>query len=98
MVLYPDAQKKAQEEIDRVIGPHRLPNFEDRQSLPYVEAVYREVQRWHPLVPFGTSSPVLVSTVMLTAYFVEGGIHTTSADDIYEGMYIPKSKYSVFFL
>jgi coenzyme F420-reducing hydrogenase beta subunit len=28
MVLYPDAQKKAQEEIDKVIGIHCLPTFE----------------------------------------------------------------------
>ena len=36
MILYPDAQEKAQEEIDKVIGPHRLPSFEDRHSLPFV--------------------------------------------------------------
>lgn len=29
MTLYPDAQRKAQEEIDRVIGPHRMPNFDE---------------------------------------------------------------------
>jgi cytochrome P450 len=34
-----------------VIGSARLPNFEDRASLPYVEAVLREVLRWHPAVP-----------------------------------------------
>jgi cytochrome P450 len=95
MVLYPDAQKKAQEEIDKVIGPDRLPNFEDRHSLPFVEAFYREVLRWHPLIPLGMSSPVRPSTVMSTAYFVTGGIHAASAEDVYEGMYIPKSKYSL---
>jgi cytochrome P450 len=93
LVLYPDVQKKAQEEIDKVIGPHRLPDFEDRHSLPFVEALYREVLRWHPLAPFGMSSRVLPSTVMSTVYFVAGGIHATSAEDVYEGMYIPKSKH-----
>ena len=92
LVLYPDAQRKAQEEIDKVIGPHRLPNFEDRHSLPFVEALYREVLRWHPLVPLGMSSRVLPSTVMSTAYFV-AVIRATSAEDVYEGMYIPKSKH-----
>jgi Cytochrome P450 len=35
MACNPEAQKKAQEEIDSV---HRLPNFDDWPSLPYVEA------------------------------------------------------------
>lgn len=53
MVLHPRVQIKAQEEIDRVVGPSRLPRFEDRSSLPYVEAIYREVLRWNPSGPLG---------------------------------------------
>ncbi|KAL0573231.1 cytochrome p450 [Marasmius crinis-equi] len=44
---------KAQREIDDIIGRDRLPTIEDRKSLPYIEAVYREVMRWHPAVPLG---------------------------------------------
>ncbi|KAJ3921183.1 cytochrome P450 1 [Lentinula edodes] len=44
---------KGQEEIDSVIGKNRLPNLEDRRSLPYVEAIYREVMRLHPPLPLG---------------------------------------------
>ncbi|KAG7096145.1 hypothetical protein E1B28_006818 [Marasmius oreades] len=51
MVLHQDAQKKAQAEIDRVIGHQRLPEFSDRESLPYVEALYREVLRYRPITP-----------------------------------------------
>ena len=47
MALYPEAQKKAQAEIDAVVGPDRLPNFEDRPSLPYINAVVKESMRWH---------------------------------------------------
>ncbi|KAF7357539.1 O-methylsterigmatocystin oxidoreductase [Mycena sanguinolenta] len=53
MALYPEIQKKAQTEIDTVIGTDRLPEFEDRPSLPYVEALYREVMRWRPATPLG---------------------------------------------
>ncbi|KAF8880416.1 cytochrome P450 [Infundibulicybe gibba] len=38
----PGVQRKAQDEIDAVIGNDRLPELRDRPSLPYVEALYRE--------------------------------------------------------
>lgn len=53
MVLYPEAQRRAQKELDAVVGPDRLPDFSDRPSLPFVEAVLREVLRWHPVAPLG---------------------------------------------
>jgi cytochrome P450 len=53
MVLYPDVQKRAQAEIDSVVGKDRLPTFDDRASLPYVDAILREVLRWEPTVPLG---------------------------------------------
>jgi cytochrome P450 len=49
----PAVQLKAQEEIVRVVGSHRLPDYDDRPLLPYVEAVYREVMRWMPVLPLG---------------------------------------------
>ncbi|KAG0702303.1 cytochrome P450 [Suillus ampliporus] len=53
MTLFPDAQKKAQAEIDAVVGPDRLPSFadRDRDSLPYTEALAKEVLRWHAVTP-----------------------------------------------
>jgi cytochrome P450 len=53
MALYPEAQKKAQAEIDAVIGTSRLPTSTDRTSLPYVDALIKEVLRWHPVTPMG---------------------------------------------
>lgn len=47
-----DVQHKAQEEMRSIIGNDRLPTFEDRPSLPYVDAIYREVLRWKPVGPF----------------------------------------------
>ncbi len=54
MVLHPDSQRRAQEEIDNVVGSARLPDFGDEMSLPYVSAVVNEVMRWHPVAPVGT--------------------------------------------
>ena len=53
MTAYPEVQVKAREEIDRVVGAGRLPGFQDRDKLPYVEAVVKETLRWKPLAPLG---------------------------------------------
>jgi len=53
MVLHPEVQKMAQAEIDAVVGTDRLPTWEDRPSLPYVDALVTEVLRWHNVAPLG---------------------------------------------
>lgn len=45
MVNNPEVFKKAQGEIDRVIGEGRLVDYDDKDSLPYFAAVLREVLR-----------------------------------------------------
>lgn len=52
-MLNPSVQQKAQEELDHIIGRDRLPDFSDKGSLPYLEAVYKEVLRWFPNAPLG---------------------------------------------
>ena len=49
----PDIQKKAQVELDVVVGPDRLPTFDDYQLLPYFSAVIKEVLRWGQVAPMG---------------------------------------------
>ena len=53
MLMHPDVQKKAQEELDIIVGPDRLPQSDDRPSLPYIEAMVREGFRWQPVGPLG---------------------------------------------
>ena len=55
MTLYPDVQRRAQAEIDDVVGHLRLPKFSDRVRLPYIEAIVKEVVRWRPIDPLGKS-------------------------------------------
>ncbi|GAW21489.1 hypothetical protein ANO14919_110100 [Xylariales sp. No.14919] len=51
MSIFPDVQRKAREEIDRVVGSDRLPTFSDRDNLPYINAIVKETWRWHPVTP-----------------------------------------------
>ncbi|EMD40157.1 hypothetical protein CERSUDRAFT_151145 [Gelatoporia subvermispora B] len=55
MVLYPDVQKRAQAELDQAVGTSRLPDFPDRESLPYIQAICKEALRWQPAAPFGAA-------------------------------------------
>ena len=56
MVNFPEAQRKAQEELDRVLQG-RLPQLGDEADLPYTTAIVKEILRWQPITPLGT--PVL---------------------------------------
>ncbi|VTT78182.1 unnamed protein product [Fusarium fujikuroi] len=51
MIRFPNVQSKAQQEIDSVVGQKRLPNFDDRHKLPYINALVKESLRWWPVVP-----------------------------------------------
>jgi len=53
MALFPEAQKKAQKEIDQVIGMDRFPCWEDEANLPFVRAMIKETLRWRPVNKFG---------------------------------------------
>lgn len=54
MTLHPEIQRKAQNELDTVIGCDKLPTFSDQRSLPYVDALMKEVLRWRSVAPLGT--------------------------------------------
>jgi len=43
LVQFPEVQKKAQEELDRVVGPNRTPTLKDVDKMPYIRAIIAEV-------------------------------------------------------
>lgn len=51
MGLYPEVQKKAQAELDTVVEAGKLPDYNDRPNLPYVNALIKEIFRWNPVLP-----------------------------------------------
>lgn len=53
MMLNPEVQVKAQSELDRVVGRDRLPDFLDREKLPYIDALVTELWRWRSTAPIG---------------------------------------------
>ena len=87
MALYPEVQKKAQAEIDAIVGPNRLPDFHDRPSLPYIDAIIKESSRWNLVLPFGRCFVTAIITILTSS---EGIPHMSSTDDEYNGYFIPK--------
>ncbi|KAM5539706.1 hypothetical protein V8D89_006519 [Ganoderma adspersum] len=53
MVLHPEAQQKAQVELDTIVGRDRPPQITDLDSLPYLQAFILEVLRWRPIIGLG---------------------------------------------
>lgn len=53
MTLYPDVQRRAQAELDAVTAGSRLPTYEDKPNLPYINAIVKEVLRWNPVSSAG---------------------------------------------
>ena len=60
IMFNPDAQRKIHEELDRVVGDSRLPTSEDRASLPYLFAAWKESARWRPTAPISMLLPYFI--------------------------------------
>jgi cytochrome P450 len=58
MAVHPEIQKKAQRELDQLLGGDRLPTLADQDDLPYISALLKEIYRWH--VPLPISIPKLL--------------------------------------
>lgn len=73
---------KAWEELDRVVGPHRSPTFEDEPSLPYVKAFMKEVLRWRSVAIIGGQphAPIQDDYYKVRADHVSGRDRCTNGD------------------
>jgi cytochrome P450 len=74
MVLFPEVQAKAHTLIDAVVGTSRLPTFEDRASLQYIDAILRETLRWRPILPLSVTHASVESDVYEGYYIPKGTI------------------------
>jgi cytochrome P450 len=60
----PEVQQKAQGELDTDIGSDRLPRVEHRPTLPYLNALMKELMRWYNPAPLGEKSKQPVPLLM----------------------------------
>ncbi|KAJ6454381.1 cytochrome P450 [Mycena sanguinolenta] len=90
MVLYPEYQIKAKEEIDSVVGKSRLPDFDDREHLPLVECIMQETLRWQPPTELGVPHRLIEDDVY-EGMFIPAG--STVFANI-RAMSLDESKYS----
>ena len=66
MLMNPEIQTKAHEELDKVLGPGDLPSFSDEPALPYITAIVQEVMRHNPVAPLGACLIMFTYTYVLT--------------------------------
>ncbi|KAI0670927.1 cytochrome P450 [Trametes maxima] len=69
---HPEAQKKAQAELDAVVGRHRLPDYGDRTALVYINAVIKETLRWCVILPLALPHRTIEDDVY-NGYFIPAG-------------------------
>ncbi|CUA71976.1 Benzoate 4-monooxygenase [Rhizoctonia solani] len=74
MVTNPEAQVKAQAEIDSVLGyATRLPTASDEARLPYIRNLILEVSRWQPVAPTGGAPHVCYQDDVYEGYDIQKG-------------------------
>jgi cytochrome P450 len=73
MVLFPEVEKKAQEELDRVVGRDRLPEMPDMDSLQYIRGCMKESLRWMPTTIVGAVPHAVTKDDEYMEYLIPNG-------------------------
>lgn len=73
MVLFPGVQRKAQDEIDKVIGPDRLPEMDDLSNLQYIRGCMKETLRWMPTTVLGAVPHAVTQDDVYNGYLIPKG-------------------------
>jgi cytochrome P450 len=73
MVLHPEVRKKAHAELDRVVGPDRLPSWDDYSELHYIRCIIKELLRCeYPLQPLSIATRLNQDTERFTNFLDQG--------------------------
>ncbi|KAM0235931.1 hypothetical protein ACHAP5_009532 [Fusarium lateritium] len=73
MLLYPEVQRKAQYELDKVVGSGRMPTMDDEQSLQYIRACMKETLRWMPTTILGAVPHAVTQDDTYNGYLIPKG-------------------------
>lgn len=73
MVLFPDVQKRAQEEIEAVVGEDRLPTMDDEPKMQYIRGCVKESLRWMPTTPTGAVPHAVMQDDFYMGYRIPAG-------------------------
>lgn len=79
LVVFPEVQKRAQAELDAVVERDRLPTFDDRSRLPYIEAICRELLRWQMVVALGVPHASTEDDVYRGFFIPKGSVLVANA-------------------
>ncbi|KAI9441780.1 cytochrome P450 [Lactarius indigo] len=79
LTLYPEVQRRAQAQIDFVVSRDRLPTFEDRSHLPYIDAICKELLRWQMVLPLGFPHASTEDSVYRGFFIPKGSITLTNS-------------------
>jgi hypothetical protein len=87
-----DVQRKAQAEIDAVVGNDRLPTFADSPDLPYVNAIVTEVLRWNSVGPTGKLNVCKRKMTKAHELFIQGSRIWPWRTVSFKGMIFPRER------
>ncbi|OQD76085.1 hypothetical protein PENDEC_c005G00753 [Penicillium decumbens] len=73
MLLFPEVQRKAHEEIDKVVGPDRLPEMDDLANLQYIRGCMKETLRWMPTTILGAVPHAVTQDDVYNGYLIPKG-------------------------
>ncbi|NXV13470.1 CP2J2 protein, partial [Cepphus grylle] len=82
MAMYPEIQARVHAEIDAVIGQARQPSLEDRNNMPYTNAVIHEVQRKGNIIPFNVPRLTAKDTVVDGFHIPKGTVLVTNLTSV----------------
>ncbi|XP_036295134.1 cytochrome P450 2E1 [Pipistrellus kuhlii] len=82
LLKHPEVEEKLHEEIDRVIGPHRIPSIKDKLEMPYMDAVVHEIQRFINFLPSNMNHEATEDTVFRGYIIPKGAILIPTLDSL----------------
>lgn len=88
MLLYPEVVKKAQAELDQVIGYERLPSLQDFNHLPYSECFSLFAVTILTMIPIVRC--IVMESLRWNPVTPLALAHYVVEDDVYENYRIPK--------